>query len=312
MTRWGTTLLFLPVAVFSLAGLSQVPNAQAQLTYLDEIPWFAEADSTSRLAFVAEVDYFSDAKYEWSVNRLHVCALLPAGDRSVFFLRMSHWTFDTGGLLPIKRWPWIRGEEENFQWTSETTISSFGQFELGATGPVAIPGVKRWQYGVALGLPVGTDRLYPFSSVSLPLRLALRRLFWLKPGVLMGLTGGYLANMDSGKDLLLDNAFPDGWELGGVVNWYRGRGSRYALSYDYKNLGGHKSQLVGVQAWFSWTQDGSWGVKVARELQGTLNGPAAWYFSLKWRFDSPKGRPGSEEEPQQKGRRTQSPPRPQE
>lgn len=296
MTRPQTALQILLVNILFLTCLFQVPVAQAQLTYLDEIPWFAEADSTSRLAFVAELDYFADSKYDWSVNRLHALAILPAGDHSTFFIRMSYMTFDTGNVLPIKRWPWLRGEEENFQWSDEATISSFGQMELGATGPVAIPGVKDWLYGVALGLPVGTDRLYPFSSVSLPFRLALRRLIWLRPDIPLGLTGGYLFNMDSGKDLLTDEAFPNGWNVGGVIHWYRARGSRYSLSYDYQNLGGRKSQLVGVNAWFSWTEKGSLGFKVSRELQGTLNGPAAWYFSLKWRFDSPRYRPGLEEE----------------
>ena len=46
----------------------------------------------------------------------------------------------------------------------------------------------------------------------------------------------------------------------------------------------------------AWTPDGSLGVKVARELQGTLHGPAAWYFTLAWRFDSPGRRPAAEAE----------------
>ena len=289
----GPVLPFLLV-VLLLAGFFQPPAARSQLTYLDDIPWFAEADSTSRLAFVAEVNRFEDAKYDWSVSRLHVCAVLPAGDHSVFFLRMSHLSFDTGGLLPVERWPWIRGQEENFQWSPEKTISSFGQPEVGATGPVAIPGFTGWHYGLALGLPVGTDRLYPFASVSLPLRVALRRVFSLRPGLQLGLTGGYLMNMDSGQDLLDADAFPNGWELGAVLNRYRGRGSRYALAYDLKNRDGRVSQLLGVRVWLPWTADGSVGIKVARELQGTLHGPAAWYFTLAWRFDSPGRRPGVE------------------
>lgn len=296
MTGRGTTSLLLPatLAAVLLIAISHPHIACSQLTHLDEIPWFAAADSTSRLAFLTEVNRFEDAKYNWSVNRLHVCAILPAGDRSVFFLRMSQMRFNTGGLLPENRWPWIRGEQENFQSSGETIITSFGQPEVGATGPVAIPGFAHWHYGVALGLPVGTDRLYPFASVSLPFRVALRRVFWLKPRAQLGLTGGYLMNMGSGKDLLNENAFPDGWELGAVVNWYRGRGSRLGLSYDFKNRDDRKSQMLGVQAWVPWTADGSVGIKIARELQGTLHGPAAWYFTLAWRFDSPGRRPGAE------------------
>ena len=39
--------------------------------------------------------------------------------------------------------------------------------------------------------------------------------------------------------------------------------------------------------WFPWGQAGSLGFKVAAELQGTLDRPAAWYFTLGWRLDSP-------------------------
>ena len=273
-----------------------VTTACAQITHLDDIPWFAAADSTSRLAMVAEVDRFLDPDQDWTVNRLHVCAILPGGERSVFFLRMSHLSFDTGGRGAVARWPEIRGEEVDFVWSSETTITSFGQPEIGATGPLAIGGLSHWHYGVALGLPVGTDRLYPFASVSLPFRLAARRWVDLGPRTQLGLTGTYLMNMDSGKDLLNSTAFPDGWQLGAVFNWYRGRGTRTSLTYDFKNLDSRKSEVVGLQTWFPWTDDGSVGVKVARDLSGSENRPALWYFSLSWRFDSEGRRPSAEVE----------------
>jgi len=88
-----------------------------------------------------------------------------------------------------------------------------------------------------------------------------------------------------------ETAFPSGVHLGGVLNWYRGRGSRLAMSYDFHNREGRKSQLLGVQAWVPWTDDGSVGLKVARELQGTLDRPAAWYFTVSFRLDSNRYRP---------------------
>ena len=101
-------------------------------------------------------------------------------------------------------------------------------------------------------------------------------------------------NMDSGKDLLNSTAFPDGWQLGAVFNWYRGRGARASLTYDLKNLDSRKSEVVGLQTWFPWTDDGSVGVKVARDLSGSEHRPALWYFSLSWRFDSEGRRPAAE------------------
>lgn len=274
-----------------IPGAPWLGTACAQMTYLDEFPWFAAADSTSRLAMVAEFNRFEDPQQNWSVNRLHVCAILPGGDRSVFFLRMSHLAFDTGGRSAVGRWPGILGPEEDFQWGSETTITSFGQPEVGATGPVAVAGLSHWHYGVGLGLPVGTDRLYPFASVSLPFRLALRRYFDLGARSQLAVTGTYLMNMDSGKDLLDESAFPDGGQLGLTYNWYRGRGSRLGATYDLKSLDGRKSEILGLQAWVPWTQDGSMGLKVARDLSGSQDRPALWYFTLAWRFDSPGRRP---------------------
>ena len=58
---------------------------------------------------------------------------------------------------------------------------------------------------------------------------------------------------------------------------------------------------MGVQGWVPWTADGSVGLKIARELQGSLDRPADWYFSLSWRFDSPKYRQGLEEKPEVSG-----------
>jgi hypothetical protein len=268
--------------------------ARAQLTHLDDLPWFAPADSTSRLAMVAEFNRFEDGKYGWSTDRLHVCAIMPAGERSIFFVRMSHLLFDTGEVLPVDRWPWVRGLEEEYQWETEKTITSFGQPEIGSVGPLNLPGLKGSQYGVALGLPVGTDRLYPFASVSLPLRLAVRRHIDLWDQTRLNLKLGYLMNMESGQDLLNEEAFPSGLEFGAALDWYRGRGARSALTFDRRDLDGRKSTIVGLQSWFPWTDDGSLGLKIARELQGTLHGPAAWYFSLSWRFDSPGRRPAAE------------------
>jgi hypothetical protein len=207
---------------------------------------------------------------------------------------MSHLGFDNGGRSALHRWPDISGPQEDFQWPTETSITSFGQPEVGATGPVALGGLTHWQYGVALGLPVGTDRLYPFASVSLPFRVALRKTFDLSVRSQLAATGTYLMNMDSGKDLLDESAFPNGWQLGLSYSWYRGRGSRLLATYDLKNLDGRKSEIVGLQSWWSWTDDGSVGVKISRDLSGSQHRPALWYFTVAWRFDSPSRRPAAE------------------
>ncbi len=80
---------------------------------------------------------------------------------------------------------------------------------------------------------------------------------------------------------------------GGSLAGYGRRGYRWQLSWDYRNEDRRKSQLVGVQAWVPWSDDGAVGLKISREIQGSLDRPAAWYFTLSWRLDSPKYRPGA-------------------
>jgi hypothetical protein len=261
-------------------------DAQAQLPHIDAIPWYTPADSTSRLALVVDIDRFHDSKFGWDVNRLLLTAILPAGDDGVFFLRLPLMTFDTGGLPLASRWPWVIGEGAPEGWPNEDRISSYGKIEVGINGPVKLPLVTWVNYGLALGLPSGSDKLYPFSATGMPLRIALKKNLPLGRTTYLGLVAGYLAHMDSGKDNLDSYAFPDGIHLGATFDVFRGRGSRFLLSYDYHNRESRKSQLAGAQVWIPWSDAGSIGFKVTRELQGSLDRPAEWYFTLSFRLDS--------------------------
>lgn len=282
-----------PVLLLLVVVLLAPQRAGAQLMHLDAVPWFTPADSTSRLALVVEVSRFHDPKFNWDLNRLMLTAVLPAGDDATFFLRLPFLSFDTGGIPVAKRWPWIMGEDGQDGWPNEETIVSFGQIEVGITGPFGLPLLGDLDYGLALGLPTGSDRGYPYSSVSLPLRIELRKDIALGRLTYLGLVAGYLANMDSGKNFLTSEAFPNGYHLGAAVDLFQGRGRRIGLTYDFQDRDSRRSQLAQIQMWFSWGSSGSLGFKVGRELQGTLDRPAAWYFTLGWRFDSDKYRLGS-------------------
>jgi len=289
MIRLGTIVLgaALLLLVFGVAPL------HAQLVYLDDMPFFAPADSTSRLALVADFNRFEDSKFGWSVNRLLVTIVLPAGQQATYFIRMPFTTFDTGQVPLFSRWPWLEGIGGGEGWPNARRITSLSQPEIGVTGPTGLPFLPNWHYGVALGLPAGTDRLYPFGSVGMPFRLDLRKIYPWGADKEFGLTLGYLLNMASANDYLEgEEAFLNGYHLGGVLNWYKGRNSRLALAYDFHNRQGRISQLLGAQAWVPWSQDGSIGFKVSRELQGSLDRPAAWYFTISFRLDSQKYRPG--------------------
>jgi len=285
------------VSLMMVFWLLLVPRgANAQLMHLDAIPWFTPADSTSRLALIVEINRFHDPKFDWSLNRILLTAVLPAGDDAAFFLRLPHMTFDTGDIPLVHRWPWVIGEEGQNGWPHEKRISSFGQIEVGVTGPASLPLLGRTDYALALGLPSGSDKVYPFSSTSLPMRVELKKSIPLGRTTYLGLVAGYLSNMDSGRDYLSSTAFPSGYHLSAALDLYQGRGRRLGMTYDFQDRESRLSQLAGVQWWLSWGSDGSLGFKVARELQGTLDRPAAWYFTLAWRLDSPSYRPNAPRE----------------
>ena len=271
----------------------------AQLLHMDPLPFFTPADSTSRLALTVDVDRFVDTKTDWTLNRLMLTAVLPAGDDGTFFLRLPYLTFDTGEIPVGSRWPWVLGPEGGEGWPNEKRISSFGKIEIGVTGPLVLPLLRGVDYGLALGLPSGVDRLYPFSATSIPFRVQLRKPVVLGGGLQAGFMAGYLIHMDSGKEFLDAYAFPSGYQLGASLARYGRPGSRWHLTWDYRNEDGRKSQLVGVQGWVPWTDDGSVGFKVSREIQGTLDRGAEWLFTLSWRLDSPKYRQGQVEKPKE-------------
>ncbi len=280
------------ILVFLLFGCLLFPvGAEAQLPHLDAVPWIPPADSTSRLAMIVEVGRFHDPKFNWNLNRILLTAVLPAGDDAIFFLRLPHLTFDTGDVSVAQRWPWAMAEDGQNGWPHEKRISSFGQIEVGVTGAFGLKWLGPMDYALALGLPTGSDKVYPFSSMSLPLRVEVKKIYPLRRAGHLGLVAGYLSHMDSGKNYLDPTAFPSGIHLGASLDFFRGPGSRLGISYDFQDRKSRRSQLAGVQWWFPWGEGGSFGLKVARELQGTLDRPAAWYFTLGWRLDSLRYRP---------------------
>jgi hypothetical protein len=276
-----------------------LPGAvQAQLPYLDPMPWHTPADSTSRLAMLAQVQRFTDSHTGWDGNRFLLTALLPAGDKGTFFLRFPHVTFDSGDISLEQRWPWVIGEEAEEGWPGESRTSSFGQLELGATGPFRLPGLGGLDYGLGLGLPMGSDRIYPFSSTGAPFHLAMRKPVALGGRRRLNVSGAYLAHMASNKNNLSDYAFPNGWNLGATLDWYWAKGGRFGLGYDFWDRDGRRSQLVAARFYIPWTDQGAIGLEASREIQGTLDRPATWYFTLTWRLNSARYRAGHEVPPE--------------
>lgn len=280
-----------------LYGLWLVPGASAQMLRLDPIPWAVPTDSTSSQAFVVEMSRFEEPKFGWAANRLMLTLVLPAGEEGSYFVRMPFVTFDRGDVSLFGRWPWIQGEAEVDTFWTERRVSSFGQIEAGMNARVDWPVLGQIYYGGAIGLPTGSDRLYPISSISIPIRAEGRKDIALGSRVHLALSLGGLYNIDSSSDLLDPRAFPGGWRSGAALSLLGGRDRRLILDYDHQDREGHRSQLVGLQCWLPWTSDGSWSLRLERELAGSLDRFASWRFSASWRIENPLSRPhGGESE----------------
>jgi hypothetical protein len=293
------------VVAFFLCLLS---TASAQLLHLDPLPWTAPPDSLSRQALEVQIDRFQDDKFGWSGNRLLLTVVLPGGDSGTYFVRMPHVNFDYGEVSLFNRWSWIRGEETDPSWPGESRTASFGQLEVGSVGNVTLPYIGPSQYGLALGLPTGSDRIFPLSSTSLPFRVELRKRMALGTMNDIGFTAGYLMHMGSGKGILDDSAFPSGSHAAIQVTKRWDKNKKLILSYDIESRDGRKSQLLGVQAWMPWTDAGRLGFSAARQLQGSLDRFAKWQFSIIWRFDSADHLPGVELESEVESRSSRQSP----
>ncbi|MCB1182111.1 hypothetical protein KDM41_01675 [bacterium] len=283
----------LALAVLGLLALGGRPAA-AQMLHLDPMPFFTPADSTSRLALVLDFSHAADSRWDWTTERLLMTIVLPAGDDATFFLRLPHLTFDTGETPVRSRWPWVVGEGAEPGWPDEKRLSGFGKIEVGVTGPMVLPLVRGVDYGLALGLPSSSDRLYPVSSQSIPFRIEARKPLVLGGGWQAGLEAGYLMHGDSGRDLLDPAAFPSGYRFGATCAFYGRPGSRWELFWNLRNENDRASQVVGLQGWLPWTADGAVGLRFEHELAGTLDRYAEWRATLSWRLDSPGRRQGRE------------------
>jgi hypothetical protein len=106
--------------------------------------------------------------------------------------------------------------------------------------------------------------------------------------------GGGLAHLDATGDKLSESAFPSGFTAGVEAAWYRGRGSRWTVGYDYESRDGRTSQLATATVWLPWRETASLGLRVRRELEGAAHRPAAWYFTLSFRFERARGEPAAD------------------
>jgi len=278
------SVILLSVVLMSVALLFGAAPAAAQLPYLDPLPFWTPPDTLAARAFRVEATRLGDGRTDWRSDRLLVDARLPLGRRGCFLLRMPWVRSDTGSLPVSARWPALLGPEAEAGWPGESVVTGMGQLELGLAGVLSLPLLGPVNGVVAVGVPLGEGRLYPWSTAGVPARLGLVRWFsprshwWLGTGAVLVAHGG-----QSGE-VLDPSAFPDGWQA--TVSLERsGPGGGLKLGWDLHSRSGRQEQVVSAEGWLPWSGRNRVGVRAAGEITGSADRVAAWSVGLVWRLD---------------------------
>lgn len=253
--------------------------AFAQLPRLEPLPVWTPPDSLGRLDTRIDLARFGDGRTGWTADRLLVDVRLPFGRQGCLFLRLPCLRFDAASLPATTRWPGIAGAGAAAGWPGEAVVTGVGQFEVGATGPLALPGVGSCQGAVACGLPLGHGRFYPFSTSGLPLRLGLTRWLPLPRAWWLGLGAVVVAHGGQGDDVLDPSAFPDGRHLAVTI-----ARPAVGVAWESRARSGRTEQVVAAEASLGWGATGRVGLRAEREVTGSRDRASAWSTGVFWRL----------------------------
>jgi hypothetical protein len=285
---------FRVVCLFGLFGLwapaGIVPVADAQVPYLDPLPWFALPDSAAGQALLFHYDRFDDEKFNWTANRFGMTGVLPAGRQSCFFVRAHYLIFDTDKLAVLDRWPDAAGEDAE-GWPGERRIVGWVRPEFGLLTHWSPPLLGRLKLGLSAALPVGRDELYPFTAASMPLRVNLRKVWQLSSAWGATLGTGYVQHLDSGRAFLDPAAFPSGQSTVAGLTWHHGSGASLDISWRQEFLDDRRTTRLAGHCWLPYRERHALGLIVQREMAGAVHRPYATLVGLVWRLNASGSQP---------------------
>jgi len=281
---WCSPLNFVVVlAVWSYLGGS----AHAQVAHLDPLPWYVPTDTSFSRCLDVSFDRFQDSGTHWLGNRVGLTGVMRAGQRGFFYVRAYLLSFHSNDLPVLQRWPDIAGEEAGENWPGENRSVGFASPELGLLGPLRLPLLGASWIGLATGLPVGKNELYPFSSASMPLRVALRKELPLLRFLRMDLVAGGLLHLDTAKETLNETAFPNGIWFGVSVVWSLAPRRWLSLTLLDEQRESRRSTQVSLAWWIPLRFGHSFALGLSQHVAGLADRPFQTQFTLIWRLQSP-------------------------
>lgn len=273
----------IPAAVAGLLVLLAAVTGHAQLPWLEPLPAWSAADTLASRAFALDISRLADGRTGWTADRVAAELRFAAGGRGFFFARLPWLRLDTGDLPALERWPGIRGVEAGAGWPGEAVLAGFGQLELGAAGPVRLPLAGTLAAALGVGVPLGHSRFYPLSSSGLPLRLEATRRVTVS-GRWSALAGaGLVRHGGPGDEVLDETAFPDGRLLRLGLGWSSGPVIA-RLDWTAEARGDRRAQWLAAEWSAPWGDGARAGARVAREVSGSGDRPAAWLAGVTWRL----------------------------
>jgi hypothetical protein len=310
-----TAVMVTVLAVLAVA--ASVRSGQAQVHRLEELPWPAVADTSSRRGLVVSWQQALDPHTDWRSDRLGLVLTVPVADRSVFFVRGGFLRLDTAGLTAAERWPDLLADDEGADvpadWPGERTSVGFDRPEVGLLVPLALPGIGAGRLGLMAGIPMGRDRLYPFSAPCLPLVAEWRRTWSLGDAALLAARVGFEQTLASSRDVLDGDAFPSGLRYALTVGSAEASVRGLRVGWSARELsGGHHERQARLVGWTPLAGGHRLELHVTRDLGGRADRAAAWTLGLAWRLrglprdDDTRDRDGSSAS----GRQNATPPSP--
>lgn len=283
-----------PVLLLGALSGGDARPTPAQVHHLAEAPWHALDTGPRRRGVEMSWQQAIEPGVGWRSDRLGLVVLMPLGRQATAFVRADYLRFDTGDRPVFARWPQLQPADQQGSdaadsgWPHEAVINGFGRPEFGLLTPLTLPLVGRGDLGLQVGLPIGTDRLYPLSAACIPLRADWRRTVVTTGALHARLRVGSERTFSTLGDELEADAYPNGWRYALQVGSPPGRPHGWQIAWTARELeDGRHERRVSLGGWLPLPDGHLLLVQAMRSLGDRTDRHATWIFGLTWHLGSP-------------------------